>query len=88
MTDLLKDAISALGEAAENEQSIRFGHEVAGVLYGVLITAQAAQEEPTEPEHHEHAWQVLGYHRPESETLVVQVCSCASARQIVAAVES
>jgi len=89
---MLEEAIAALGEAAENERSIRFGHEVAGELYRALVAAQeakaAALADPEPEPEHVHGWQALGYHRPEAETLVVEVCACGAVREVVAGVES
>lgn len=88
MADVLKDALKALGEAVENERSIRFGHEVAAVVLSALLDGvearAAAEAEPTE---HEHAWQVLGWDRPAEASgtaYVIQVCSCSAAQQVSA----
>jgi hypothetical protein len=87
MADMVTEAIEALGNAAAEERSVRFGHEVAGSLHAYLVAAreaEAAAAAAPEPEH-VHAWQVLGWHRPQSETLVVQACTCGTARDFVAA---
>ena len=87
MADMVTEAIAALGESAAEERSVRFGHEVAGSLHAYLVAAReaeaAANAEPAPA--HVHGWQVLGWHRPEAETLVVQACSCGAARDVVAA---
>ncbi len=92
MADLVSDAIEALGKAAADEQSIRFGHEVAGSLHAYLVAVRDAEAdaEPTPEAEHVHAWAILGWHRPEAETLseaetlVVQTCGCGAARDLVA----
>lgn len=75
--ELLAEAMAALEEAAASEQPIRFGHEVAGVLYAALLDTK-------DPGPHSHTWLALGWHRPSSTTLVVQACSCGAVREVVA----
>jgi hypothetical protein len=83
--ELLQEAITALGRAADEEESIRFGHDVARVLHTALVAAQAADAEPTEAPPHEHDWATLGWDRPGGgRVLVVQLCACGLARELPA----
>lgn len=85
MADLVTEAIEALGEAAREERSIRFGHEIAGSLHAYLVAAREVEtEREATPEPHNHGWTVLGWHRAESETLVIQTCGCGAVRESVA----
>jgi hypothetical protein len=76
--DVLADAITALGQAAERKQPISFGSDVARVLHAALL-------DTTDPVSHEHAWQPLGWDRPAGGTArVIQACACGMARELVA----
>jgi hypothetical protein len=89
--ELLDDAIKALGEAASEEEPIRFGHDVARLLHGALVEATIGSPNGDAPSH-EHAWTTLGWDRAGwdrpggARALVVQVCECGLARELVATV--
>jgi hypothetical protein len=86
VADLLRDAIEALGNAAQNERSMRIGHEVAEVLYLALREREEPEPaEPAEPAEHEHYWSTLGWDRPDGgKAAVVQACGCGAARELEA----
>lgn len=83
---LLEQAIAALGEAAEEERSMRIGHDVARVLHNAL-TAERAETAPDDAPPHEHAWATIGWDRPDSvHAHVIQSCVCGAVRDVRAEV--
>lgn len=70
--EILAEAIEALREAAEDERSMRIGHDVARVLHAALLDAG---DRP-----HQHTWQPLGFVQSE----VFMACSCGAARKVLA----